>query len=37
LLKAHQRLLGIMQECGLKPSPPVRDDYFVYDWPETGR
>jgi hypothetical protein len=34
LLKAHQRLLSVMQERGLEPSLPVADNYFVYDWPE---
>lgn len=32
LLKSYERLLMIMEERGMQPLLPVRDNYFVYSW-----
>ena len=32
LLESYEQLLKVMQEHGLKPQPPSRDDWFNYGW-----
>jgi hypothetical protein len=37
LLKAHRELLAELAQRGVAVERPVRDAYFVYDWPETDK
>ena len=34
-LRAHTRLLAVMEARGIEPKLPIPDPWFVYHWPES--